>query len=59
MSNIHFISLASLPAEKVHSIIETAVGAAIHAMDDAQLVELIKSPVVALAAEAQPMALAA
>lgn len=59
MSNIHFISLASLPAEKVHSTLEAAVGATIHAMDDAQLMSLMKSPMAALAAEAQPIARAA
>lgn len=59
MSNIHFISLAALPAEQVHSILETAVGAAIGVMVDAQLVDMMKAPLAEFASEAQPLALAA
>ena len=59
MSNIHFISLAGLPLDQVHSTLKKAVGSAIAAMDDNQVKKMMTSPIAELAEEAYPMAIAA
>ena len=58
MSNIYFLGAAP-PSGQIYSTLEKAVSLAIGAMNDAQITNLMKSPIAELRVESLPAALAA
>ena len=44
MKNVHTMSLNVLPREEIYLVLEKAIGEAINAMSDEQLLSLIKAP---------------